>query len=50
MKRIIIDLDDTICQTVGGDYVNSKPVYAVIEKMYEYKRLGLRSQSTQVVI
>jgi len=40
MKRIIMDLDDTICQTENGDYVNSKPVPEVIEKMHEYKRLG----------
>lgn len=40
MKRIIMDLDDTICQTVDGDYANSKPVLAVIEKMHEYKNLG----------
>lgn len=35
-----MDLDDTICQTENGDYVNSKPVPEVIEKMHEYKRLG----------
>ena len=40
MKRIIMDLDDTICQTENGDYINSKPVTEVIEKMHEYKRLG----------
>ena len=40
MKRIIMDLDDTICQTKNGDYINSKPVPEVIEKMHEYKRLG----------
>lgn len=40
MKRIIIDLDDTICQTENGDYINSKPIPEVIEKMHEYKNLG----------
>lgn len=35
-----MDLDDTICQTEQGDYVNSKPVQAVIEKMRQYKELG----------
>ena len=40
MKRIIMDLDDTICQTENGDYINSKPVPEVIEKMHEYKNLG----------
>ena len=40
MKRIIMDLDDTICQTENGDYINSKPIPEVIEKMHEYKNLG----------
>lgn len=40
MKRLIIDLDDTICQTENGDYINAQPVYAVIEKIREYKKLG----------
>lgn len=35
-----MDLDDTICQTEKGDYVNSKPVIGVIKKMHEYKSLG----------
>lgn len=40
MKRIIMDLDDTICQTLNGDYINAKPIYTVIEKMREYKKNG----------
>lgn len=40
MKRIIMDLDDTICTTTNGDYINSEPVAAVIEKMREYKAQG----------
>ena len=32
MKRLIMDLDDTICTTVGGDYSNSIPDKAVINK------------------
>ena len=40
MKRIIMDLDNTICRTVDGDYRNSIPVAPVIETMQEYKRLG----------
>lgn|SRR5690606_297392 len=40
MKRLIIDLDDTICQTENGDYLNSKPVFEVIEKIKEYKKNG----------
>lgn len=40
MKRIIMDLDDTICHTLNGDYINAKPIYSVIEKMREYKKNG----------
>ena len=40
MKRIIMDLDDTICHTKGGDYKNSTPKHEVIETLREYKLLG----------
>lgn len=40
MKRIIMDLDDTICSTTGADYANSTPDLAVIAKLREYKELG----------
>ena len=40
MKRLILDLDDTICFTVDGDYKNSKPNSAVIESMRAYKAQG----------
>jgi capsule biosynthesis phosphatase len=40
MKRIIIDLDDTICITRSGDYDNAMPVREVIEKLREYKAIG----------
>lgn len=40
MKRLIMDLDDTICTTVGGDYLNSIPNKAVINKMIEFKDKG----------
>lgn len=40
MKRIIMDLDDTISWTTKGDYQNSKPIKSVIEKMREYQSLG----------
>ena len=39
-KKIIIDLDDTICTTSNGDYKNSKPKFDVIKKMQEYKNKG----------
>lgn len=40
MKRIIIDLDDTICTTLNGDYKNAMPKHDVIEKIKEYKLMG----------
>ena len=40
MKRIIIDLDDTICRTFNGDYQNSSPIWEVIEKIRAYKEQG----------
>jgi len=40
MKRLIMDLDDTICTTQNGDYRNSTPNLHVIEKMHHYKNLG----------
>ena len=40
MKRLIMDLDETICQTKNGDYSESAPVIEVIERMREYKEAG----------
>ncbi|WP_439841914.1 HAD-IIIC family phosphatase [Aeromonas taiwanensis] len=40
MKRLIMDLDETICSTVNGDYANSVPKLDVIERMREFKALG----------
>jgi capsule biosynthesis phosphatase len=40
MKRIIIDLDETICFTENGNYAESTPNAALIQKMREYKKLG----------
>lgn len=40
MKRIILDIDETICNTVDGDYANAQPIVEVIEKIKEYKSLG----------
>jgi capsule biosynthesis phosphatase len=40
MKRLIVDLDDTISVTVKGDYSNSLPVVPVIKRLHEYKRQG----------
>ncbi len=41
-KKVIIDLDDTICTTRNGDYKNSKPNHDVIKKMQEYKYQGFK--------
>jgi len=40
MKRLIFDLDDTLCTTVGGDYRNAKPNAMMIEKIRQYKKDG----------
>ena len=39
MKRIIIDLDHTLCYA-DGDYPNARPNQAVIDKLLEYRALG----------
>lgn len=40
MKKLVIDIDDTICTTTNGDYQNSVPDDAMIEKMTQYKEMG----------
>lgn len=40
MKKLIVDLDNTISITVKGDYINSKPVIPVIKQLWEYKEKG----------
>ena len=40
MKRLIFDLDDTLCTTQNGDYANAQPITAVVEKLREYHRQG----------
>jgi capsule biosynthesis phosphatase len=40
MKKLIVDLDDTLSTTINGDYVNSQPILPVITKLKEYKKLG----------
>lgn len=40
MKRLIVDLDDTICKTAAGDYRNAIPIDSVIEQIRNYKRDG----------
>lgn len=40
MKRLIFDLDDTLCTTQNGDYANAQPITEVVEKLREYHRQG----------
>lgn len=40
MKRLIMDLDNTITCTEGGDYYSSQPILEVIERLREYKAQG----------
>lgn len=40
MKRLIVDLDDTVSITSEGDYINSTPIAEVIKKLKEYKQQG----------
>ena len=40
MKRLIVDLDDTISRTKNGNYTESKPIKKVISKLKEYQNLG----------
>lgn len=40
MKRLVIDLDNTICETFDGRYEESKPCEQIIERIKEYKNLG----------
>ena len=40
MKKIVIDLDNTLCVTEDGDYLNSVPVIEVVEKLKFYKSQG----------
>jgi len=40
LKRLIVDLDDTISITVKGDYINSNPIPEIIEKLKQYKEEG----------
>ncbi len=40
MKRLIFDIDDTLCHTRNADYKNAEPIVAMIEKLREYHRNG----------
>lgn len=40
MKRLIFDLDDTLCTTQNGDYANATPIQPVIDKLKDYHAQG----------
>lgn len=40
MKKLILDLDDTLCCTVSGDYKNSNPNIDLIDVVRKYKKQG----------
>lgn len=42
MNKIILDLDETICRTINGDYENSIPREDVVDKIRHYKELGFK--------
>lgn len=40
MKRLVVDVDDTISYTTNGEYHNSKPNVDLIKKLQKYKNIG----------
>ena len=40
IKRLIVDLDNTISYTIEGDYVNSKPIEQTINMLRKYHDEG----------
>ncbi len=40
MKRLVMDIDDTISSTENGRYADAKVIAATREKMLEYKAMG----------
>ena len=40
IKRLIVDLDNTISYTIKGDYVNSKPIEQTINMLRKYHGEG----------
>ncbi|WP_111655596.1 capsular biosynthesis protein [Isoalcanivorax indicus] len=42
MKRLVIDVDDTICRTRRGDYDRSTPRESVLKALREYKSMGFQ--------
>lgn len=42
MKRLIVDVDDTICVTNNGDYKSAIPIEQVIQQLREYQSRGFQ--------
>jgi capsule biosynthesis phosphatase len=42
MKKIVIDLDDTISNTENGDYKNSQPLPGIANLLLDYQRRGFQ--------
>lgn len=40
IKKLVVDMDDTISVTEKGDYKNSKPIKETIELLKKYKEKG----------
>ena len=40
MKRIVVDLDETICTTTAGDYANAVPLASMVDKLRDYQQKG----------
>lgn len=40
MKKLIVDLDDTLSITIERDYVNSKPIIPFVNVLKKYKSEG----------
>lgn len=40
MKRLIVDLDETLCRTTDDGYAASEPILPMIEKLREYQAIG----------
>ena len=40
MKKIIFDLDNTLCFSVGSDYADAAPNYPLIKQLIKYKQQG----------
>ena len=39
-KRLVLDIDDTLCFTSAGDYANARPNDAVISALRRYQDEG----------